>query len=91
MTSTPDQIAVEASTCPRCGSMPGEWCRTKSGSRATWTHAPRSNPMREAWSEGYQEGEYYRAKWALSAHLDADEFARFIRACERVVREWEAR
>ena len=49
--------------CERCGAEPGEWCRTTSGRRAQYIHAPRLDPvwsvMQWAWSLGERETKEY--------------------------------
>lgn len=59
MTST-TEIAEQYASCPRCAAQPGERCQTKSGGRATWTHAPRRLAVDYAYGEGYGDAE----EWA---------------------------
>ena len=57
---TYQQVINEAATrfkCPYCMSLPGVWCRTKSGEMANWLHGQRTEPFRMVYMAGYEEGE----------------------------------
>lgn len=44
--------------CHYCGARPGERCRAKnSRRRSAYTHEMRVGPIREAYYEGYEEGQ----------------------------------
>ena len=51
-----ETIAVEQTVCPSCDARPGEPCRTRRDTLARVTHAPRMDPLREAFAVGYDEG-----------------------------------
>lgn len=42
-TDAVDAVAI-AYRCERCDVEPGDWCRTSSGRRAQYLHAPRIDP-----------------------------------------------
>lgn len=42
--------------CARCGSAPGQSCRTSSGRVARWPHGARTEPLAYAYGAGYDEG-----------------------------------
>lgn len=48
--------------CPACGAGPTYWCvtyrptRRPAGELTTWLHGPRTEPVRLAWVEGFDEG-----------------------------------
>lgn len=54
-----DELAVDNYICPYCRAGYGQWCKTKSGKRATWLHSSRQWPLQQAWGAGYQECEKY--------------------------------
>lgn len=51
------RTAVARLACPRCWQRPGHYCRTASGNRAHGVHLERWQPLAEAYSAGYLQGE----------------------------------
>jgi hypothetical protein len=43
--------------CEYCTASPGQWCRTLRGAKATMLHSVRSEGVRLAWLDGYEEGQ----------------------------------
>lgn len=43
--------------CEYCSAAPGFWCVTKSGIRTQFLHAGRTDLLRQAWVDGYLQGE----------------------------------
>ena len=52
---TINQAALQVK-CPYCMSLPGVWCRTKTGQYANWMHGPRTRPFQDVYMVGYDEG-----------------------------------
>lgn len=44
-------------TCGRCGAATDEWCRSRTGRRASYVHQARSWPTQQVWIEGFHEGQ----------------------------------
>lgn len=42
--------------CEYCTAGPGFWCRTIKGAKATSLHYDRTDPIRLAWVDGWEEG-----------------------------------
>jgi hypothetical protein len=65
-----DRIAVDSVTCDLCHAAPGTRCQTRTGRRATYTHAARSRAVLDAWSLGYREGGRDAVEHALADLLE---------------------
>lgn len=48
--------AIELLVCPRCSAPRRHPCVTSSGSRASYPHAARIEPLLVGWRDGYEEG-----------------------------------
>lgn len=44
-------------TCEKCRVPSGEWCRTKTGRRASYVHRARSWAVQQVWHDGFTEGQ----------------------------------
>jgi hypothetical protein len=58
--------------CTYCVAGPGTWCRTISGAKATQLHYDRTDPIRIAWVDGWEEGKKEGSHWyeAQLKHID---------------------
>lgn len=59
-------LALRLLACSRCNAQPGHRCTTRSGRRATYSHAARTEALYEAWRDGYGEGLSHAASYARS-------------------------
>jgi hypothetical protein len=58
--------------CEYCTAGPGFWCRTIKGAKATMLHADRTDGVRLAWLDGWEEGKKEGGHWyeAQLKHID---------------------
>jgi len=47
--------AIRLLVCPKCVAPAGYRCVTRTGNRATYPHSARTEPLYEAWRDGYSE------------------------------------
>lgn len=58
--------AIRLIVCPRCEAGPRAHCVTVTGLRARYPHSSRTEPLYEAWRDGYGEGLTAQANYAVS-------------------------
>jgi len=51
-----DELALRYK-CEYCTAGPGFWCRTIRGAKATMLHSDRTDGVRLAWLDGWEEGQ----------------------------------
>lgn len=82
-------IILRRYDCPYCSAERGEWCKTKTGKRATWLHAKRGEELRTyswmVYEEGEKAGKFFAERRAQRV---TDELKRKVASLENLQMMW---